>query len=78
MGAYDLISSVYLLYNDDFSIIQGIYIKDKDNNKEELLSELVKDYMSFLDVSIELYEELDIFIESIEKKKIFTFIKMLD
>ncbi|MCM3603205.1 hypothetical protein M3175_20920 [Robertmurraya korlensis] len=74
----DLIASVYVLYNDDFSIIQRIYIKDKDNNKEELLSEIVKDYMSFLDASIELYEELDIFIESIEKKKIFTFIKMLD
>jgi hypothetical protein len=49
-----------------------------DTNKEELLSEVVNDYMNFLDASVELYEELEKFIESIEKKKIITFIKMLD
>lgn len=75
----ELIRSVYMYYNDDFSIITDIYKREKNNiNKEEMLSEVVGDYLAFLDASVELFEELKKFIECIEKKKIITFIKMLD
>ncbi|MGD7023058.1 hypothetical protein ACQCVK_10710 [Rossellomorea vietnamensis] len=75
----ELIRSIYMHYNDDFSIITGIYNREENNkNKEELLLEVVDDYMLFLDAIVELFEELETFIECIEKKKIMTFIKMLD
>lgn len=75
----ELIRSVYMYYNDDFSIITGIYTRENNNtNKEELLSEVVNDYMTFLDAGVKLYVELITFVECIEKKKIITFIKMLD
>lgn len=75
----ELIRSVYMYYNDDFSIITDIYTREKNKtNKEELLSEVVNDYMTFLNASVELYEELITFVECIEKKRILTFMKMLD
>lgn len=75
----ELIRSVYVYYNDDFCILADIYRREKNNStNEELLSKVVNDYITFLDASVELYEELKTFIECIEKKKIITFIKMLD
>lgn len=81
-GSNELIRSVYMYYNDDFSLITNIYIRERkknDNtNKEEVLSGLVDDYIMFLDASVKLFEELKTFIECFNKKKIITFIKMLD
>jgi len=75
----ELIKSIHMFYNDDFSIIPSIYKREKnDTNERELLSEVVNDYILFLDASVELYDALKTFIECIEKKKIITFIKMLD
>jgi hypothetical protein len=39
---------------------------------------LVKDYYDFLNATVNLYEELEEFIESIDKNKVVLFIKMLD
>ncbi len=75
----ELIRSLYTIYNDDFSIMTNIYVRDSTElNLNHLTEEVVNDYIDFLDATFELYQELTTFIDSIEKKKIMVFIKMLD
>lgn len=75
----ELIMSLCISYEDDFSLITDIYVRDRnESNLKDLTEEIVNDYINFLDATFVLYQELKIFIDSIEKKKIMVFIKMLD
>jgi ABC-type multidrug transport system fused ATPase/permease subunit len=80
-GSKDLIEAftAWFGYSGDFSIIVGLFKGEKDPKaKRDYAEELVNDYYSLLESSIILYEELAEFIDCIEKKRIWKFIKMLD
>jgi len=76
----ELIDTVFILYTTEFSICIDIYVKNRKELNEFQITEepLVSDYIQFLDSTIELYKELQKFIDSIERKKIKVFIKMLN
>lgn len=76
----ELICAIYSLYTTEFSICTDTYAKHRSESNEFQITEepLVNDYIQFLDSTIELYEELQKFIESIEEKKFKLFIRMLD
>ncbi|MED3971397.1 hypothetical protein P4658_27250 [Priestia megaterium] len=76
----DLIESLTGNFGDgDFSLDFSLYIGEENKiNKNAYLENLANGYYDVLDSSINLYEELEEFIISIEKKKIIKFIKMLD
>jgi len=82
--SHELISSLIYSYNDDFCSMTEIYIEERLKDSfvkrdiEEITETVVSDYIEFLESTVELYQELDTFIDSIEKKKILLFIKMLD
>lgn len=70
----DLIETVCIIYDDDFSLIPSV---DKQN-KSNYIEMLVKDYYDFLNATVILYEELEDFLESMDKNRWVAFIKMLD
>lgn len=76
----ELIETIFSMYTTEFSICADIYVKNRSELNDFQFTEepLVSDYIQFLDSTIELYEELQKFIESIEEKKFKVFIKMLD
>lgn len=72
----ELIVSLCNSYYDEFYIAAGI---SRENNDLTGIAELIADdYILFLDDTMDLYLELIQFIDSIEKKRIIKFIKMLD
>ncbi|KAF1342938.1 hypothetical protein ACWA16_13450 [Bacillus subtilis] len=76
----DLIDTVCIIYDDDFSMISSIYLSNFEDtqNKSNYIEELVKDYYDFLNATVILYEELEEFLESMDKNRWVVFIKMLD
>ncbi|MGJ3197702.1 hypothetical protein [Peribacillus frigoritolerans] len=77
----DLIESITTMMRDDgdLAIIFDLYIHaKKEDDKRAYREELVKDYYTFLEGTIDLYEDLSAFMESIEKKQVLPFIKMVD
>jgi hypothetical protein len=80
-GSKDLIESVTSMagHDGDFSIMFDLYIREEsENNKREYAEELVKDYLSVLEATVDLHEEVQEFIDSLEKKKLIKFIRMVD
>jgi len=77
----DLIESFTpMMYEDgDLELSFHLFITEETKElKQQYAEELVKDYCEFLDATIVLYEELQLFMETIDKKKILQFIKMVD
>lgn len=80
-GSKDLIESVTSSFRDDgdFSISFGWITNAKDDtNKLDFVDELVKDYLDVLEATVDLYEEIQEFIDCIEKKRLIKFIRMVD
>lgn len=61
-------------------MISSIYLSNFEDtqNKSNYIEELVKDYYDFLNATVILYEELEEFLESMDKNRWVVFIKMLD
>jgi len=74
----ELIETICIIYNDDFYTIVGLIFNSNENNRSDYLEVLANDYFSFLKATIDFYIELDKFIDSINNKKVKTFITMLD
>lgn len=77
----DLIESVTINFRDDGDFAIGfdwILNAKSDKEKENYVEGTVDDYLYVLHSSIELYEEVQEFINCIEKKKIIKFMRMLD
>lgn len=78
-GSKDLIESFCITYDDDFLLVSGMYLNEKNiSNKNEYLNVMTEDYFEFLETTIDFYLELDKFITSINKNKLITFMKMLE
>ncbi|MFD4931859.1 hypothetical protein ACFWMS_23730 [Peribacillus butanolivorans] len=80
-GSKDLIESLTSKFRD-FSTWVSYYKDAKAKNEEDkqavFLKYLVDEYYDILESTIELYEELEIFIDCIENKRLLTFIRMVD
>ena len=77
----DLIESFTTMMRDDgdLALIFHLYFyEEREDEKRDYRKELVKDYYTFLEETLDLYEDLSAFMESIEKKQILQFIKMVD
>ncbi|MGG0844965.1 hypothetical protein [Peribacillus simplex] len=80
-GSKDLIESVTSSFRDDgdFSIsFEWVTNAKDDTEKLDFVDGLVKDYLDVLEATVDLYEEIQEFIDSIEKKRIIKFIRMVD
>ncbi|UOE53526.1 hypothetical protein [Cytobacillus oceanisediminis] len=80
-GSKDLIESVTVSFRDDgdFAIsFEWIINAKSDKEKANYVEATVDDYLYVLQSSIELHEEVQEFINCIEKKKIIKFMRMLD
>lgn len=79
-GSKDLIESVTSSFRDDgdFSISFGWVTAKDDTNKLDFVDVLVRDYLDVLKATEDLYEEIQEFIDCIEKKRLIKFIRMVD
>lgn len=80
-GSKDLIEELTALFGDlgDFPLSYELLKEAKnEDEKEAFAEEMVKDYLLMLDASIALYKEFQEFIDVIQNKRMFKFIKMLD
>lgn len=80
-GSKDLIEANISMFGDDGDFVFTFDLFKNAKTKDELSGfseELVKDYLYVLESSIDLYEELNKFIDSLENKRILTFIRMVE
>ncbi|MFE4243780.1 hypothetical protein [Peribacillus butanolivorans] len=80
-GSKDLIESITSMFSDmatRVSYYRNAKAKNEEDEQAFYLKYLVEEYYDILESTIELYEELEIFIDCIEKKRLLTFIRMVD
>lgn len=78
-GSKDLIESVTSRFREDFSkSFRWVTNAKNDTNLLDSVDELVKDYLDVLEATVDLYEEVQEFIDCIENKRLIKFIRMVD